>query len=205
MTTLAVYRDDGPLAAWLGRTAGRALPAGEVPLTLAGALAPIVVLIAPVRSVSIALAGLAALSLVLLGGAASGRAQPGRFAWTVPPLLRLLEYALILKITVLADAGAVPLCYALLAALAFHHYDAVYRLRHQRVAPPAWTRAVGGGWDGRILLAAVLALAGVLDVALIAGAIGLGTVYVVESVRSWLAFARAERPNLYEDEDVQDA
>jgi hypothetical protein len=205
MTALAVYRDDGPLAAWLGRTAGRALPAGEVPLTLAGALAPVAVLVAPARSVSVALAGLAALALVLLGGAASGRARPGRFAWTVTPLLRLLEYTLLLKITVLAEPGAVPLCYALLAALAFHHYDAVYRLRHQRVAPPAWTRAVGGGWEGRILLAAVLGLAGVLDVGLVVGAVVLGTVYVAESVRSWLHFGRAARPNLYEDEDVQDA
>ncbi|MEA2271195.1 MAG: hypothetical protein QOC64_3805 [Solirubrobacteraceae bacterium] len=205
MTPLAVYRDDGPLATWLGRTVGRALPLGEVPLTLIGALAPVAVLVAPARSLSPALAGLAALALVLAAGAASGRAQPGRFAWTAPPLLRLLEYALLIKITVLADPGAMPLCYALLAALAFHHYDAVYRLRHQRVAPPAWTRAVGGGWDGRILLAAVLALAGVLDVALLAGAVVLGAVYVAESVRSWLAFGRAERPSLYEDEDVQDA
>ena len=65
-----------------------------------------------------------------------------------------------------------PLCFALLAVLAFHHYDTVYRLRHQRLAPPAWLRAAGGGWEGRVLVACVLALAGVLGPGLLVAAVG---------------------------------
>ena len=47
--------------------------------------------------------------------------------------------------------------FALLCALAFRHYDLVYRLRHRGVAPPRWLDRAGGGWDGRLLAGFVLA------------------------------------------------
>lgn len=153
MTILRTYRDDGPLAAWVGTKIG-----------------------APSE-------GIAALG------------------WVVPPLLRLLDYGALVALTRLADADALPSCFALLGVLAFHHYDTVYRLRHQRVPPPAWVLAVGGGWDGRLLVASLLALGGVLGLGLLAASVGLGLVYATESILSWVRFARAERPALYEDED----
>ncbi|HWT25641.1 MAG TPA: hypothetical protein VN213_19200, partial [Solirubrobacteraceae bacterium] len=72
---------------------------------------------------------------------------------------------------------------------------------------PGWVRAVGGGWEGRLLAACVLALAGVLGPGLLVAAVGLGVVFVTETVVSWTRFARAERPVPLEDEDeeVQDA
>jgi hypothetical protein len=68
-------------------------------------------------------------------------------------------------------------------------------------------RAVGGGWEGRLLAACVLALAGVLGPGLLVAAPALGAVFVTETVVSWARFARAERPAVLEDEDeeVQDA
>jgi Family of unknown function (DUF5941) len=205
VTPLQVYRDDGPVAAWLGRAVGRALPVGEIPLTLVGAVPLVVILAAPASTLATGAVALAALVLVLLAGAGSARAGKGRFAWIAPPLLRGLEYGTLIKLTAMTAPDAMPLCYAVLAVLAFHHYDNVYRLRHQRTSPPAWTRLVGGGWDGRLLVASALALGGVLEPGLIVGAVVLGPVFVAESVVSWLRFVGAERPTVYEDEDVQDA
>jgi len=206
MTPMQVYRDDGPLAAAIGRAARRLRP-DETALTVLGAL---------VLGVGAALAldplPLGALTAVvavavLLVAAGSQRPHRGRLAWLVPPLLRGLEYAFLIRLTALEDRDAMPLCFALLCVLAFHHYDTVYRLRHQRVPPPGWVRAVGGGWEGRLLAACVLALAGVLGPGLLVAAVGLGVVFVTETVVSWTRFARAERPVPLEDEDeeVQDA
>jgi len=204
MTPLQVYRDDGPLAAWLGRTVGAALRLGEVPLTLLGALPLVVALAWPLSALTTGAAALAVAVLVLVAGAASGRAEPGRFAWVTPPVLRAVEYGAFIKLVALTDGDWMPACYAFLALLAFHHYDAVYRLRHQRLEPPAWVRWAGGGWDGRLVVASALALAGALGPGLLVAIVVLGPAFVAESVVSWLRFVAAERVATYEDEDVQD-
>jgi hypothetical protein len=205
MTALQVYRDDGPLATWLGRRLRGVLPLGEIPLTVLGALPLVVALAWPISSLSVGAVALAVAVLVLLAGAGSGRAAPGRFAWAAPPVLRAVEYGTIIKLVALTDADWMPACYALLALLAFHHYDAVYRLRHQRVEPPTWVRAAAGGWDGRLIVACALAAAGVLGPGLVVG-LAVGTpLFVAESVLSWLHFVARERVATYEDEDVQDA
>jgi hypothetical protein len=202
MTALGVYRDDGLLAQWIGAIAARALRVAEVPLTLAGAA---------ILGVAMAVAGEPDIVLavtvgvvVLLIAAGSRGSHGGRFAWIVPPLLRLLEYAFLIRLTVLADPDAMPLCFALLSALAFHHYDTVYRLRQQGVAPPAWTRLIGGGWEGRVLAASVLAALGALAPGMLVAAVVLGAVYVTESILSWMRFARATRPAVIDDEEAED-
>lgn len=205
LNALEVYRDDGPLARLLGRAAGPLGRAGEVPLLLLGAVPLVAALVAPAHALSTGPAAGAVAWFVVLAGAGSRAPGRSRFSWTVSPLLRLLEYTALVKLTVLDGPGAVPACFALLAVLAFHHYDAVYRLRHQRMAPPAWTSLAGGGWDGRLLAAAALALAGVLGDVLGVAAVVLGVAFVAESVMSWLRFVGAERPTLYEDEDLEDA
>jgi hypothetical protein len=206
MTALQVYRDDGPLALLIGRL-GRARPVDETALTVAGAA--VLALVAGLADDPLPLGALtaAAVVAVVLLAAGSQRSHGGRLAWLVPPLLRVLEYAFLIRLTVVADRDAMPLCFALLAALAFHHYDTVYRLRHQRLAPPAWLRAAGGGWEGRVLVACILALAGVLGPGLLVAAIALGALYLTETVVSWVRYARAERTVVLDDEDeeVQDA
>jgi hypothetical protein len=156
MTALQIYRDDGPLAAWI---VGKVVPE------------------------------------------ASPGAVTHPLAWLAPPLLRVLDYGALIALTAAADADALPLCFAFLGVLAFHHYDMVYRLRHQRQTPSSWIRAVGGGWDGRLLVASALALGGGLRVGLLVAAVGLALVYVTESFLSWVRFARAEGPALHQDED----
>ena len=204
MTALQVYRDDGPLAEWLGRKLGPAMPVGEVPLTLLGALPLVAVLATAQGTVPVTALGLAVLGFGLLAGAGAGRPDASSFGWIVSPLLRLLEYAFLIRLTVLADPDALPLCFALLAVLAFHHYDTVYRLRHQRVAPPVWTRAAGGGWEGRLLIGYGLSVAGALGIGLVAAAVALAVIYVAESILSWVRFARAEQPALYDDDDLEE-
>jgi Family of unknown function (DUF5941) len=206
VTAQQVYRDDGPLALLIGRL-GRARPVDETALTFAGAA--LVALAAALTDDPLPLGALTAAVVVavIVVAAGSQRSHGGRLAWLVPPLLRVLEYAFLIRLTVVADRDAMPLCFALLAVLAFHHYDTVYRLRHQRLAPPAWLRAAGGGWEGRVLAASVLALAGVLGPGLLVAAIGLGALFLTETVVSWVRYARAERPAVLDDEDdeVQDA
>jgi hypothetical protein len=205
MSTLRIYRDDGLLATALGRRVGAAVPLGPLGLTLLGAAPLLVVLVAWRADLPPAGAGLAAVAfLIVAAGSAGPRAAEGRLAWTVPPLLRLLEYAVAIRLTVLADRDALPLCFALLGVLAFHHYDVVYRVRHQGAPPPAWTSPAGGGWDGRLLLVYVLAVAGALGPGLLAAALALAALYVGESIASWVRFERAATQTVYEDEDVAD-
>jgi hypothetical protein len=204
MNALQTYRDDGLLADWLGATAGRAVRFGEVALTLSGAAILGVALAIAGRPVPDLVLAIAVAAVVVLVGAGSRKSHSGRFAWIVPPLLRLLEYAFLIRLTVLAEPEAMPLCFALLSALAFHHYDTVYRLRQQGVAPPAWRRAIGGGWEGRLVLASLLAALGFLAPAMLVAAVILGAVYVTESMLSWMRFARAERPAVIDDEEGAD-
>jgi hypothetical protein len=204
MTALQTYRDDGLLSDWIGATAGRALRIGEVPLTLLGAVVLGLALAIAGRPVPDPVLAVAVAVVVVLVGAGARRSHSGRFAWIVPPLLRLLEYAFLIRLTVLADPDAMPLCFALLSALAFHHYDTVYRLRQQGVAPPAWTRAIGGGWEGRLVVGVLLAALGVLAPGMLVAAVILGAVYVTESTLSWMRFARATRPAVIDDEEAED-
>jgi hypothetical protein len=121
-------------------------------------------------------------------------------AWIVPPLVRAAEYGYVIALTAFSEHDALPVCFAFLAVLAFHHYDAVYRLRQQQSVPPAWVQAVGGGWEGRIVVVSALALAGVLQVGLLAATVILALVYVTESTLSWIRYGRGDRAPAHEDE-----
>jgi hypothetical protein len=205
MSALRVYRDDGPLAQSVARasTAVR-LPVGPLVLTVAGAVPLLAALVIWHDELPPAGAGLLAVALlVAAAGAAAPRSDRGRLGWLVPPLLRVLEYGVVLRIVAVSEPRALPACYALLGALAFHHYDSVYRLRHQKAEPPTWLRFSSGGWDGRLLVVFAFAAAGALRPTLIILAIVLGVLFVAESVVSWLRFARLEARSVYEDDDVE--
>lgn len=188
MNPLAAYRDAGPLADLLARAAPvppRRAPlltaAGTVPLLLVAALA------LPSRPALV----VAGLLFVLCAGLAGDPAGP--LAWAVPPLLRLGEYAYVLRAGVLAGPGGVPAAFALLAALAYAHYTAVYRLQLQRLAPPRWLALAGGGWSLRIPLAGLLLLAGGTRVGLYAAAAALALLHVGDSVAGWTGSGRQGR------------
>jgi hypothetical protein len=116
-------------------------------------------------------------------------------------MLRLAEYAGLLWLAALDSSAAVPGAFALLAALAFRHYDLVYRLRQRGDTPRGWLNAVGGGWDGRLVVGFVLLVAGALPAAFYVAAGLLGALFVGESAAVWARLARPEVPVLYEDEE----
>jgi hypothetical protein len=139
--------------------------------------------------------------LVLVGGATSAEPPTDRLRWAVPPLIRLAEYAGLLWIGALAGPASQPAAFALVAVLTFRHYDLVYRLRHQGVAPPDWVGNVAGGWDGRLVLGYILLVANALPAGFFIAAGLLAALFVAESIAGWRTFGRADQPVTYEDEE----
>lgn len=185
---LQAYRDDGPLAPIV---AARPVPAPSLLLTALASAAAAVGLLADRGTVGPwSLAGIAVFVVVgMLGGA--GREHP-QVQWLVPPLLRGGEYGIVAVLTLRAEPSALWLAYALLAAVAFHQYDIVYRLRHQRKAPPALIARFGGGWEGRTIIVTIAAVAGILAPTLAVLAVWCGALFVSESMRSWITLALDE-------------
>lgn len=194
-----LQRDDGPLARAIGR-AGTALPVTPFAL-LASAVLPLAVLIA-VRgdAATDAAAGIAIAWLVLAGGASQGRPHTDKLRWAVPPLLRAAEYGGLLWLGALAGDG-LPGAFAVISVLWFRHYDLVYRVRHQGVAPP---RALGDtllGWEGRLVGGWLLLVTGALPAGFYVYAAVAAVVLVAETIDAWQRFGRAHRPVTYDEEE----
>jgi hypothetical protein len=201
VTALALYRDDGPLA----RALGRAGVLQQYVLVAAAALPLLVAIAVGGDDVSDPVVGAALAWLILCGGAASGAPPGGRLRWTQLPVLRACEYGALLWLAALAGPSALPAAFALLAALAFRHYDLIYRVRLAGSAPPSWVSALSLGWEGRLLGAYVLLLTGAVTVGFFVAAGVLAAVFVGESAVSWLAAGRMEQPLDYEDEEDEEA
>jgi hypothetical protein len=198
---LRVYRDDGPLALALGTTLGRALAVPPAALLVAAALPAAAVIAVDGADAPAGLVAAAVAWIVLLGGASGGRPHEAGTSWLAPPLLRAIEYATIIWLAALAGAREEGAAFALLAALAFRHYDLTYRLRHRGAIPPAWLNRLAGGWEGRLIAVWALGLAGALPAALYVLAAGFAVLFVTECVHSWTHLGRAPRPMLYDDEE----
>jgi hypothetical protein len=137
---------------------------------------------------------------VLAGGLAAGRRLTDRLRWTVPPVLRAIEYAGLLWIGALAGADVLPATFALLCAITYHHYDTVYGFRHRGITPPPWLRTVAGGWDGRLVLAVVLLAAGALPAAFWILAVLIALLFAGESIAEWQRVRAGDTP-VYDDEE----
>ncbi|MFF9979223.1 DUF5941 domain-containing protein [Streptomyces erythrochromogenes] len=117
----------------------------------------------------------------------------GALDWLIPPLFRAAEYVTVLALAAKADVpGALPAAFGLIAAVAYHHYDTVYRIRGGTGAPPHWLVRTIGGHEGRVLLTTVLAAvlvdrAADFPVALTALAVFVALVVLVESIRFWVS------------------
>lgn len=119
------------------------------------------------------------LAVVLCGGLPSRARHAGALDWLVPAALRAAEYLFVVAVAVARDVP-LPLLFALLFALALHHYDLTARMEKRAAAAPA--RAGDLGWDGRVLILAVAAAAGVATaaVAVLAGyVVGMFTLGVI--------------------------
>ncbi|MEU6163255.1 DUF5941 domain-containing protein [Streptomyces tanashiensis] len=190
---LADLADSGPLAGIAGRIFGRAglrmLPGFVLALIAAGVLIPAVL----GRPFGDGGTVVAAALYVMFAGAAVARPLKGALDWLVPPLFRAAEYTTVLVLAARSDSPhALPAAFGLVAAVAYHHYDTVYRIRGGTGAPPAWLVRVTGGHEGRTLLVTVLAalLADRGDdftLALTALAVAVALVVLVESIRFWVS------------------
>ncbi|URN17663.1 DUF5941 domain-containing protein, partial [Streptomyces sudanensis] len=191
---LADLADSGPLAETAAKALRRAARplGGRTPYALAGAA----VLLAAACAAPLGgpLVVLAAVLYAVTSGAAVARPLKGALDWLVPPVLRAAEYAAVLVLAARADApGALPAAFGLVAAVAYHHYDTVYRIRGNAGAPPAHLVRALGGHEGRTLLVAVLAAllatgggdGFTLALAVLAGAVAL--VGLAESIRFWVS------------------
>ena len=141
---------------------------------------------------------------VLAGGASGGRPVSGALRWAVPPALRAIEFGGLLWIAAVAGPSSYPAAFALLFAVAFHHYDIVYGTRHRGRPMTGPLQAVAGGWDGRLLAAVVLLLAGALPEAFYAAAIVLGVLFVSESVIEWRRVGPAQGKGAADAEPGED-
>jgi hypothetical protein len=196
MNDIERYRDDGNFIPLLGLR----IPVPPLLLVLVGAI-PL--------GVAIAVTGDDASKGVIVGAVAwfivwgnVSRAAPHTdpVRWAVPPALRVVEYSTVIWIAANAGDSSLPAAFAFLSVLAFRHYDLVYRLRHQGVAPPDW---IGfGGWDGRMFAVLVMYGVDLLPAGLFVAAGVLAVVLVTESALSWRAFTRkAGEAGLYDDEE----
>lgn len=188
---LADLADSGPLAELAARVLTRlhARSLGLLGLAVAAA-AVLAIWQQPFGSwKSVAAAGM----YVLVAGSAVMAPLKGALDWLVPPVFRAAEYTTVLILAAKADVpGALPAAFGLVAAVAYHHYDTVYRIRGGTGAPPHWLVRTIGGHEGRILLitvlASVLASRAVdFPVALTALAVFVALVVLVESIRFWVS------------------
>ncbi|PWI14073.1 transferase [Streptomyces sp. Act143] len=186
---LADLTDSGPLAELLSRFT-RGLP-GRGPAYVAFAAGALVVLGAALSPYGSWWPVLGAGVYVLLSPVALQRPLKGALDWLVPPFFRAAEYGTVLILAAKADVnGALPAAFGLVAAVAYHHYDTVYRIRGNAGASPAWLVRAIGGHEGRTLLVTVLAAAltaSQFKVALTALAVAVALVVLVESIRFWVS------------------
>ncbi|MFK0252560.1 DUF5941 domain-containing protein [Streptomyces sp. NPDC090445] len=189
---LADLADTGPLGGLVAAGAGR-ITRRSAPALMTAGLGSVLYLLGaawllpygdPLLFVAVAL-------YVLTSGAAVSHPLKAPLDWLLPPLFRAAEYTTILVLAVKADVpGALPAAFGLVAAVAYHHYDTVYRIRGGSGAPPRWLVWTIGGHDGRVLLTVVLAAFLARDafpVALTVLAVFVALVVLVESIRFWVS------------------
>ncbi|MET7611975.1 DUF5941 domain-containing protein [Streptomyces seoulensis] len=187
---LADLADTGPLAGALGRVLKRGLPGLAVPAVafLGGAA---VIACSALTGFGGWLPVVGALVYVLTSALATARPLKGSLDWLVPPFFRAAGYGTVLALAARADVhGALPAAFGLVAAVAYHHYDTVYRIRGDAGAPPAWLVRAIGGQEGRTLLVTVLAAlltASQFTVALTVIAVCVALLVLVESIRFWVS------------------
>jgi phosphatidylglycerophosphate synthase len=199
---LADLADNGPLAGFVAKRRSpntRFYPSS--PLLLAVIGAAILASAVPSGEPWAAVAGAAV--YVVCSGLALSQPLKGALDWLVPPLFRAAEYGTVLVLAAHADVnGALPAAFGLVAAVAYHHYDTVYRIRGNAGAPPAWLVRAIGGQEGRTLLVTVLAAvltASQFTVALTVLAVAVALVVLVESIRFWVASHLRGAPAVHDE------
>jgi hypothetical protein len=200
---LEFYRDDGPVAAAIGAATGGSVRGPAIALLSLAALPGLVAIVVKGDGASQGLLAAAIVWAVAIGGLASSRPLDDRLRWLVPSALRVIEYAGLLWIASVAGASSLPAAFALLCVITYHHYDVVYGLRHRGVPLPRWVQAVGGGWDGRLLLGLVLLLVGALPAGFYVMAVAVAALFIGTTISQWRHIGRGAQP-VYDDEEDED-
>jgi hypothetical protein len=182
---LAAYRGDGPLASWIGELVQGRLP--PLPPILAGLLVTGVLTALGLGNLPgiLVLTPVEAMMLAALG---ARHPHDGRLDWLAPALLMAGEGTFL---AALGLARLVPawLVYALLAAVIMRHVDLVFRARAGRIG---YADAAGLGWDGRMLLAAAAAGAGITSLAYTVLTGYLWLLFIWDFLSVWLRSADGE-------------
>ncbi|MFD5583091.1 DUF5941 domain-containing protein [Streptomyces sp. NPDC127063] len=199
---LADLADSGPLAEGLARVLPKRLPGFAVlAIALPGGAA--VVAVSALTGYGTVWPALAAAVYVVTSALAVARPLTGPLDWLLPPLFRAAEYLTVLALAAKADVnGALPAAFGLVAAVAYHHYDTVYRIRGDAGAPPSWLVRAIGGHEGRTLLVAVLAAlltASQFKVALTAVAVVIALLVLAESIRFWVSAHQGGAPAVHDE------
>ncbi|MFD8164017.1 DUF5941 domain-containing protein [Streptomyces solisilvae] len=189
---LAELADTGPLAELVAKAASRGPSSYLAPLSAALGAAAVLAGTAAAGFGSWVPVGCAVLYAVLAGVAVAAPLK-GPLDWLVPPLFRAAEYGVILILAACSEVnGALPAAFGLIAAVAYHHYDTVYRIRGGTGAPPHLLVRAIGGHEGRTV--AVTAAAALLHhrnqgftIALTALAAALALAVLTESIRFWVS------------------
>ncbi len=185
---LADLTDSGPLAELVARATRLLRPPAVACAVLGAAVLLTGVLTTPFGDTR--LLPFAA-GYVLLAGLTAARPPAGPLDWLIPPLFRAAEYTAVLVLAAKADVpGALPAAFGLVAAVAYHHYDTVYRIRGGTGAPPHWLVRTIGGHEGRVLFTTALAVVLArkdFPVALTALAVFVALVVLAESIRFWVS------------------
>jgi phosphatidylglycerophosphate synthase len=179
----ARHRDDGPLVrSVLSRIGvGRPLPFAVV---LTGyALATTVVLAAGVPSDYGWLLALVAVPVLIAGFPGRVR-HDGALDWLVPAALRAGEY-LVVVAAGLYGGVPWPLIFLLLFTLTLRHYDLTARM--EKGAPATGAGRAVLGWDGRLLLLVLAALAGYGTAGTVLLAVAVAGAFLLTAVRDWRA------------------
>lgn len=142
-----------------------------------------------------------------------GRRRPlaAAFGWALPVSLRVVEFGVVLGAAIYlngrltgppqvgsADSvlglstGATTWVFAWLFVVSFHHYDTLYRALGGQ-EPPRWLVWSGLGWEGRTLVAALLASAGAAAFGrgMAVGAHYFGALFVIVASAQWVRVMRA--------------
>ena len=203
-TPLEHYRDDGPLARLLGAAIGSRIPVLPLPLALVGLAGLLVVIAVEGDGASDGTVAAAVAWFILWAALSSGRPHTDRFAWALPGVVRVGEYGSVIWVGAAVGESPSAAAFALIAVLAFRHYDLVYRARFQGQPPAPFLDVALGGWEGRLVLVTLLLAAGALPAGVFVLAATLAVVLVSECVLSWARHSAAPGSISEDEEDEAD-
>jgi hypothetical protein len=184
--------DLGPVARLFGR-------AVRVPFLVA-CLALVLLTFTTIAMVVRAQTSLALLAVLLAGLVIGAGARPPVahvLDWQLPALLWLVEAVVIATVGwVHLPSAEQGLAFAFLAAVAYHRYDVVYRLRDTGRPPSSWLTLAGLGVDGRLLVVVAVTFwaPGALAAVLALGTAWLAVIFLGESIAGWRRWIAAQRP-----------